>query len=120
MLWLLKKAKNVPKSPPLFLSVYRHRVSSFRAPFLLILQHHIIKSPSRIAAPVVTVRDERPTLLTPHVKTAGGVYRVMLLAMAAVPLSFLGDEVNDALVDPDDISIGLDAIFKGYPVGLPN
>jgi hypothetical protein len=106
MLWLLKKAKNVPKSPPLFLSVYRHRVSSFRAPFLLILQHHIIKSPSRIAAPVVTVRDERPTLLTPHVKTAGGVY--------------LGDEVNDALVDPDDISIGLDAIFKGYPVGLPN
>jgi hypothetical protein len=68
----------------------------------------------------VTVRDDRPTLLTPHVKTAEGLYRVMLLAMAAVPLSFLVDEVTGFTVEADDISMGLDAIFKGYPVGLPN
>jgi hypothetical protein len=87
---------------------------------LLILQHHIIASSTRIAAPVIAFRNERQTVLMPRIKVAYRSYRVDLLSVAAVPLRFITEVVDDASVDTDDISMGLDAIFKAYPAGLPN
>ena len=91
----------------------------FTAPFLLVLQHHIVNSRTRIAAPVTVAPPGQPgSILTPRVTIDDVVHRVMLLDMAAVPLPLFVGVVSGVSIAEDDISAGLDAIFRGYPVGL--
>ncbi len=104
---------------PTWPSVWRHRVRGFTVPFLLVLQHHIVDSRTRIAAPLVTAPAGHPgSILTPSVTIDAVAHRVMLLDMAAVPLPLFVAVVGEVSMAEDDISAGLDAIFRGYPVGL--
>jgi hypothetical protein len=91
----------------------------FAAPFLIVLQHPIVQSQTRICAPVVPARGARATLLTPAVTISGTVHLAVLLDMAAVPLRFIAPEEAEAVVDSEAVTPALDAIFSGYPVGLP-
>lgn len=108
---------NRPATLP-WLALCRHRVRGFAPPFLLILQHHIVESQTRIVAPVVPAGPDEATLLAPAVEAGGTRYRAMLLDMTSVPLGLLG-QVVDGSVNPDHITAAVDALFRGYPVGLP-
>jgi hypothetical protein len=106
------------RANPHWLDVVRSQIRNTRAPLLLVLQHHIIDARTVIAAPL------RPTagvasLLNPTVRIGGVAHGVALLDMAAVPLLSLGEVVASALDQADAITDGLDAIFRGHPVGLP-
>lgn len=106
------------RSSPRWLDVVRSRIRNTRAPLLLVLQHHVIDARTVIAAPL------RPaprtfTVLNPMVQVGGAPYGVALLDMAAVPLDALGEVVGSALGQADAVTDGLDAIFRGHPVGLP-
>ena len=48
-----------------------------------------------------------------------GQFGAILLEMAASPVRLLAEEVDGAAVDEDAVTTALDAIFRGYPVGLP-
>jgi len=89
------------------------------APYMLILQHHFVGGSTRIAAPLFPARNQAPTILVPHVRVGTGTHLADLLAMTAVQLRQIGAVVASAEVDADEIMRGLDAIFRGYPVGLP-
>ncbi len=104
---------------PRWFALHRHRVRGLPSPFLLILQHPIVGGTTRIAAPVSPDEGRPPNLLTPLVAVAGGAFRAILLEMAAVPLRLILAPIPDAAVDEDAVTNGLDAIFRGYPVGLP-
>jgi hypothetical protein len=104
---------------PRWLAVHRHRVRGLPAPYLLILQHHIVGGSTRIAAPLTKEAGQPPNLLTPRVAIAGGGFRAILLEVAAIPLRLILVPVTDAELDEDAITAALDAIFRGYPVGLP-
>jgi hypothetical protein len=88
-------------------------------PYLLVLQHHIITSKTCIVAPVVPAVGEGATLLAPRVIVASAAYRAVLLDMTSVAVAFIGDAVDAHEADDQMISAGLDAIFRGCPVGLP-
>jgi hypothetical protein len=88
-------------------------------PYLLIVQHHIVQSETRIVAPVSPAGARPATLLAPHVRVESVLYRAMLLNMVSVATTLLGEPVEDAEVEADAITDALDAIFRGYPVGLP-
>jgi CcdB protein len=102
-----------------WLSVCRHRVRRIGVPYLLILQHHIVQSDTRIVAPVLPAAGRPAQLLVPHVHVASVPHRVMLLNMVSVATALLGEQAEDAEVDVDTITDALDAIFRCYPVGLP-
>ncbi len=97
---------------PKHLEVCRHRVRGIRAPYLLVLQHHVIGGPTRICAPLLPGSLEVNVLL-PAVGVGGEVHHAVLLNMAAVPTALLGESVGSGLAD--DISRGLEAIFNGTP-----
>jgi len=59
------------------------------------------------------------SLLAPVVVSPGPGYAANLLGLSAVPLSVLGDILGSALGRPDAVTDGLNAIFRGHPVGLP-
>ena len=59
------------------------------------------------------------SLLSPVVVLDGARYAANLLGLSAVPLSVLGEILGSALDQADPITDGLDAIFRGHPVGLP-
>ena len=103
---------------PRWLAVHRHRVRGFAAPFVLILQHHLVEAETRIVAPVIPVDREPATLLAPRLAIGSEPFRAILLNLTAVRLSLLGMRV-EAEVDEDAIAAALDSIFRGYPVGLP-
>ena len=104
---------------PRWLSVCGHRVPRVGYPYFLVLQHDIVPSQTRIVAPVVPAGSRLPSVLVPHIVVEGVVYRVMLLEMTAVPLAVLGTVIGTSDVPEQAIANGLDAIFRGYPVGLP-
>lgn len=91
----------------------------FSAPYLLILQHPIVDSKTCIVAPVVPVVSDGATLLAPRVLVASTAYRAMLLDMTSVARGLIGDAMEALELDDQAIFTGLDAIFRGYPVGLP-
>lgn len=101
-----------------WLGVHRHRVRNFPAPFLMVLQHPVVESPTRIVAPVIPAGPGAVTLLMPRLSIEGVPHSAVLLNMAAVSARQIG-AVLDATVDEDAITSALDAIFRGYPVGLP-
>jgi hypothetical protein len=103
--------------PPKHREVCRHRIRGIRAPYLLVLQHHIVGGPTRICAPLVPGALEANVLL-PAVEVGGEPHHVVLLNMAAVPIASLGEVVGSGLAD--DISRGLEAIFSGMPAWLPH
>lgn len=105
--------------PPRWLSVCRHGVRGFGVPYLLVPQHHVADSRTRIAAPALPARTGPPTVLTPHVMVDGKPCRVMLLDMAAVPLALSGAPLEAVTVEDEAIAAGLGAIFRGCPAGLP-
>jgi hypothetical protein len=109
-----------PGGPLVWLSVCRHRLRGFAAPYLLILQHHIVAGDTRIVAPVVPARGGRVTLLAPRVTIGAADHRVMLLDMTSAPVAAIGAAVEAAeLADTAALTAGLDAIFQGCPVGVP-
>lgn len=101
-----------------WLGIHRHRVRNFPAPFLMVLQHPVVESPTRIVAPVVPAASGPRTLLLPWLTIGGLPHAAVLLNMAAVSVRQIGAEL-DATVDEDAVTTALDAIFRGYPVGLP-
>ena len=103
--------------PPRHLEVCRHRVRGIRAPYLIVLQHHIVGGPTRICAPVLPGPLEANVLL-PAVEVGGAPHHAVLLNMAAVPVGWLGEVVGLGLLD--DVSRGLEAIFSGMPAWLPH
>ena len=103
---------------PRWLAVHRHKVRGFASPYVMILQHHLVPAETRIVAPVVPASSEPATLLAPRLAIEGAPYRAILLNLTAIRLSLLGQPV-EAAVDEDAIAAALDAIFRGYPVGLP-
>jgi len=107
-------------SSPEWLAICGHRVSGYRPPFVLILQHPIVQSVTRIVAPVVPALGHKPTILSPRIMIGEDVYRAVLLEMTRTSVGSLGQTVNSArLEDEDTVLAGIDAIFRGYPVGLP-
>ena len=103
---------------PRWLAVHHHRVRGFGSPYLLILQHHLVEAETRIVAPVVPAAREPATLLAPRLAIDGAPFRAILLNLTAIRLSLIGQPVS-AKVEEDSIAAALDAIFRGYPVGLP-
>jgi hypothetical protein len=103
---------------PRWLGVHRHRIRGFGAPFLLILQNPVVESATRIAAPVIPAGPGPATLLAPAVRIGGEGFRAILLDMTAVPQSLLREAVAREVAE-EAVAAALDAIFRGYPVGLP-
>ncbi len=90
-----------------------------RVPYLLVLQHHIVAGTTRIVAPVAPAGPGPDTLLAPWLMIGPVRHRVVLLEMASVPVTLLGDTVEGAEIADTAVINGLDAIFRGYSVGLP-
>lgn len=57
-------------------------------------------------------------MLSPHLWIDGLTYRVLMLEMASIPLTLIGTTVASARFESDAITNALDAVFRGYPVGL--
>lgn len=102
--------------------VCHHQLRGIRAPYLLVLQHHVVGGPTRICAPVVPrakgAGTLEPNVLLPTVEINGVPHHAVLLNMAAVPLTMLGNVVGSGL--DEDIGRGLEAIFSGMPAWLPH
>jgi hypothetical protein len=105
--------------PPRWLDIVRPRGRGIRAPLAVILQHHIVPAQTVIAAPLLR-HDGPSNLLLPRVEVTGMSYVANLLDMTALPRTAIGETVGSALLEADAITDGLDAIFRGHPVGLPS
>jgi hypothetical protein len=106
-------------SSPRWLDVVRHRVRGFRAPYLLVLQHHDIPAPTMLAAPVTLPLPGDVDVLAPRLTIDGKEHRARLLDMSAVPRGMLGETVTSASHESDAILSSIDIILHGYPVGRP-
>lgn len=104
---------------PRWLAVHRHRIGRLRAPFVLVVQHHLVRAATRIVAPIVRIGPQPVTFLAPRVVVGELEFGAILLEMAASPLRLLAEPVAETEVDEDAVATALDAIFRGYPVGLP-
>jgi hypothetical protein len=110
----------MPPTSPRWLDIAKHRIRGFRAPYLLILQHHSIPASTRLVAPVTLPLPGDVAVLAPHLMIDGVEYRVRLLDIGAVPCAMLADTLASATDDADAIMGALDIILHGYPVGLPH
>ncbi|MDA8249266.1 MAG: CcdB family protein [Rhodospirillales bacterium] len=104
---------------PQWLDICRHRIRRQSVPYVVVIQHHLVPAVSRIVAPVVPAGGRPATLLAPRLDIGRVAHRAVLLEMSAVLLGMIGEVVGSALADSDAIGDALDAIFRGYPVGLP-
>lgn len=104
-------------SSPSWLDVVQHRLRGFRAPYLLILQHHDIPASTMLAAPVTLPLAGDLDILAPGLTIDGKEYRARLLDMSAVPRGVLGETVISATEESDAILGAIDIILHGYPVG---
>ena len=116
---MLSKPRPMRTGSPRWLDIVRHRISRFRAPFLLIVQHHAITASTRLAAPVTLPLTGDMDILAPQLMIDGVTYRARPLDLTAVPNGILGQIVASAEGDSAAIMAALDAILHGYPVGLP-
>jgi hypothetical protein len=105
---------------PRWLDVVRHRVSGFRAPYLLIVQHHDIPATTLLAAPVTPPLPGDVDVLAPRLAIDGGEYRARLLDISAVPRRMIGDTVVTAAGESDLILGAIDIILHGFPAGRPS
>ncbi|HYZ24498.1 MAG TPA: CcdB family protein, partial [Rhodopila sp.] len=102
---------------PRWLDLVRHHVRGFRAPYLLVLQHHDIPASTRLVAPVTPPLPGDADVLAPIVRISGQEHRVRLLDISAVPLRYLSETVETVADAADAILGGLDIILHGYPAG---
>jgi hypothetical protein len=109
----------MPPGSPRWLDIVRHRIRGFRAPYLLVLQHHDIPASTRLAAPVTLPLPGDVDVLAPRLTIDATEYRARVLDMSAVPRAMLADTVASAAGDADTIMGALDIILHGYPVCLP-
>lgn len=109
----------MPPASPRWLDIVRHRVRGFRAPYLLIVQHHAIASATRLVAPVTLPLPGDVDVLAPRLDVGGVEHRARLLDLSAVPAVLLGDAVVSAVAASDAILDSIDIILRGYPVGIP-
>jgi hypothetical protein len=107
-----------PPNRPDWLDIVRHRVRGFRVPFLLVIQHHAIRSATRLAAPVSAPLPGDVDVLAPRVLIDGTEYRARVLDISAVPLTLLGETVASLVGDRDAIMDAIDVVLHGYPVGI--
>jgi hypothetical protein len=105
---------------PLWLDIVRHQVRGFRAPYLLVIQHHDLPATTRIVAPVTPPLPGDIDVLAPRLSVNGKEHRARLLDSAAVPLRLLGETISSASGDRDAIMSALDIILHGYPAGRPS
>ena len=108
----------MPPGSPRWLDIVRHRVRGFRAPYLLVLQHHNVPAATLLAAPVTLPLAGDVDVLAPRLSIDGVEYRVRILDMSAVPRGMLSGTVASAGDNADAIMGALDIILHGYPVGL--
>ena len=106
-------------SSPRWLDIVRHRLRGFRAPYLLIVQHHDIPATTLLAAPVTLPLDKDVDALAPRLVIGGTTYRARLLDISAVSRGLVGDTVLSADKEASAISEAIDIILNGYPVGRP-
>jgi hypothetical protein len=104
---------------PRWLDIVRHRVRGFRAPYLLVVQHHDIPSTTLLAAPVTPSPPGDVDVLAPPLIVEGMACRIRLLDIRAVPRRLIGDTVVAATGESDAILSAIDVILHGYPVGRP-
>ncbi len=109
----------MPLGNPRWLDVVRHRIRGYRVPFLLILQHHDVPAPTRLAAPVTPALPGDVDVLAPRISIGGQEFRVRLLDTSAVSRTLFTEVEASATEISDSISASLDIILHGYPVGLP-
>lgn len=109
----------MPPSNPSWLDIVRHRIRGFRAPYLLVVQHHDIQVSTRLVAPVSRPVPSDKDILSPPVIVGDTSYRVRLLDIASVPVTLLGGTVASLEADRDAVINALDIILHGYPVGRP-
>ena len=105
-------------SPPDWLDVVRHRARRIRAPYLLVLQHHAIPSPTRLVAPVSLPVPGDVNVLAPRLMIDGVSHRARILDIGAVRVTLLGETVVSMATDRDSILAAIDVVPHGYPVGL--
>lgn len=99
--------------------IVRHRVRGLRAPYLVVLQHHDIPSSTCIVAPLTPPEPGDHDAIAPRVMVEGREFRLRLLDMAAARRTVLRESVASAADASDAITLALDVIFSGYPVGRP-
>jgi hypothetical protein len=104
---------------PRWLSVVRHRIRGYQAPYLLILQHHDVPAPTCLVAPVTLPVRGDVEALAPTIAIRGVEHRIRLLDTAAMRRSLFADVEASASDIADPISAALDVILHGYPIGLP-
>jgi hypothetical protein len=73
----------MPPSNPRWLNIVRHRVRGFRAPFLLVVQHHAVPVATRLVAPVTLPLPGDVDVLAPRLTIDGTEYRARILDMSA-------------------------------------
>jgi hypothetical protein len=83
-------------SSPSWLDVVRHRVRGFRAPYLLLLQHHDLPSSTMLVAPVTPPLAGDVDVLAPRLTIDGKEYRPRLLDISAVPRPYAGNAASIA------------------------
>jgi hypothetical protein len=106
-------------SSPRWLDIVRHRLRGFRAPYLVIVQHHEIPASTLLAAPITLPVDGDVLVLAPRLIIGGTEYRARLLDISAVPRMLVGDTVSSADAEATAILNAIDIILHGYPVGRP-
>jgi hypothetical protein len=105
-------------SQPDWLNVVRHRARRIRAPYLLVVQHHAIASPTRLVAPISLSVPGDVDVLAPILMIDGVLYRARVLDIGAVPVALLGETVASVADDRDAIMNAIDIVLHGYPAGI--
>jgi hypothetical protein len=105
-------------SQPDWLDVVLHRMRRPRAPYVLVLQHHVIPSSTRLVAAVSLPVPGDVDGVAPRLLIGGVLYRARILDISAVPSALLGETVASMTSDRDAILGAIDVVPHGYPVGL--
>jgi hypothetical protein len=105
---------------PRWLDIVRHRIAGFRAPYLLIVQHHDIPATTLLAAPVTPGVPGDVDALAPRLPIDGVDHRARILDISAVPRRLIGETVLPGSAHADAVLSALDIILYGYPVGRPS
>jgi hypothetical protein len=107
-------------SSPRWLDIVRHAVRGFRAPYLLVVQHHDIPASTLLVAPVTPSLPGDVDVLAPRLTVEGTEYRARILDISAVSRRMIGDTVVAARTESDSILGAIDVVLHGYPVGRPS